>query len=422
MRHIVTAFLLIALLAVPWLMLHPEQARVVYSIIDTAEKHIAAVILTHSPKSVVEIKSKYLAATNKKKTESKVRVLIVPGHEPNYGGAEYSNIFERDMVVDLANQLREFIDSNDRYEVFVTRDKNSWTPTFQNYFDSNWEEIKAWIKGHREETSRLSRLGEYHPVVPSVLHNVAPANIAYRLYGISKWSNENDIDIIIHVHFNDHPGHSMSSPGLYNGFAIYVPENQYFNSSSTQTLANSIFNRLQKFNAVSNFSGESGGIVQTQDLIAVGAYNSIDAASMLIEYGYIYEPQFNNPEIYDMAIKDLAFQTYLGLQDFFDDKHPANISGSLDTLVMPYVWTTPIVDGKANPKDIFSLQTAMVMDGVYPPTSRTLNDCPRTGNYGNCTKTAVELFQKKRGITGEYGMVGNKTINELNRLFSITTI
>jgi hypothetical protein len=157
-------------------------------------------------------------------------------------------------------------------------------------------------------------------------------------------------------------------------------------------------------------------------LIAVGAYNSIDAASMLIEYGYIYEPQFNNPEIYDMAIKDLAFQTYLGLQDFFDDKHPANISGSLDTLVMPYVWTTPIVDGKANPKDIFSLQTAMVMDGVYPPTSRTLNDCPRTGNYGNCTKTAVELFQKKRGITGEYGMVGNKTINELNRLFSITTI
>ncbi len=425
MRHIVIAFLIIALLAVPWLMFHPEQARIVYSIIGSAERQIAAVILTHSPKSVIEIRAKYLAATNKKNLENedkRVRVLIVPGHEPDFGGAEYANLFERDMVVDLANQLQKFIGSNDRYEVFVTRDKDNWNPKFQNYFDTNWEEIKAWIKGHREETNRLSRLGTYHPVTPSVVHNVAPANIAYRLYGISKWSNENDIDIMIHVHFNDHPGHSMNKQGLYNGFAIYVPEDQYFNSSSTQTLASSIFNRLQKYNAISNFSGEKSGIVETQDLIAVGAYNSLNAPSLLIEYGYIYEPQFNNPVLYDVAIKDLAFQTYLGLQDFFDDKHPANISGSLDTLVMPYVWTTPIVDGKANPKDIFSLQTAMVMDGVYPPTDRTMNDCPRTGNYGNCTKTAVELFQKKRGITGEYGMVGNKTINELNRLFSITTI
>lgn len=423
MRHIVIAFLLVMVLAVPWLMLHPEQARVVYSVIGSAENYIATAILNHSPKSVVDIKAKYLSFKSKDKSKNnKVRILLVPGHEPGYGGAEYANLFEREMVVDLANQLQKFIGSNDRYEVFVTRNKNSWTPTFQNYFDTNWEDIKTWIKGHREETARLSRLGEYHPVVQPVMHNAAPANIAYRLYGISKWSNENDMDIIIHIHFNDHPGHSMNTPGLYNGFAIYVPENQFSNSSSTQTLASSIFNRLRKFNAVSNFPGEKGGIVQTQDLIAVGAYNSVDAASMLIEYGYIYEPQFNNLELYDLTMKDLAFQTYLGLQDFFDDLTPINTTGAFGTLVMPYVWTSPIADAKANSKDVFSLQTAMVMDGVYPPANRTLNDCPRTGNYGNCTKTAVELFQKKRGITGEYGMVGNKTMNELNRLFSITTI
>ena len=140
MRHIIIAFLIIALLAVPWLMFHPEQARIVYSIIGSAERQIAAVILTHSPKSVIEIRAKYLAATNKKNLENedkRVRVLIVPGHEPDFGGAEYANLFERDMVVDLANQLQKFIGSNDRYEVFVTRDKDNWNPKFQNYFDTN---------------------------------------------------------------------------------------------------------------------------------------------------------------------------------------------------------------------------------------------------------------------------------------------
>lgn len=423
MRHIVIVFLLIALLAVPWLMLHPEQARVVYSVIGSAENYIATVVLNHSPKSVSDIKSKYLSSKNKDKSKShKVKILLVPGHEPGYGGAEYSDLFERDMVVDLALHLRNLIKSNDRYEVYITRDKDLWTPTFGSYFDKNLNEIISWVNNHKIESDRLSRLGDFHPVTPKVLHNSAPKNVALKLYGISKWANENDMDIIIHIHFNDHPGHSKNSPGKYTGFAIYVPEDQYSNSSSTQTLASSIFDRLAKFNAVSNFPGERGGIVETQDLIAIGAYNSVDAASMLIEYGYIYEPQFNNKEIYDITMKDLAFQTYLGLQDFFDDLSPIKTVGNFGTLVMPYAWTSPILDGKASSKDVFSLQTAMVMDGVYPPANRTLNDCPRTGNYGNCTKTAVELFQKKRGITGEYGIVGNKTIDELNRLFSITTI
>lgn len=402
-------------------MLHPEHARLVYSTIDSAEKYIAAVIITHSPKSVIEIKNKYLTKKVGNETK-KVRILLVPGHEPDYGGAEYSNLFERNMVVDLAKQLQGFIETNGHYEVFVARDKNHWSPFFVDYFKKNWDEIISWTNAHKNEVERLERLGNYHPVSPEVVHNSVPKNVALKLYGISKWSNENDIDIIIHIHFNDHPGHSKNNPGLYNGFAIYIPENQYFNSSSTKALASSIFNRLQKFNAVSNFSGERSGIVQTQDLIAVGAYNSVDAVSMLIEYGYIYEPQFNNPDLYSVAIKDLAFQTYLGLQDFVDDKNPNNILGMSDTLVVPYVWKTPIVDSKANSRDVYSLQTAMVMDRVYPPTNKTFNDCPRTGTFGNCTKTAVELFQKKRGITGESGVVGNKTINELNRLFSMTLI
>jgi N-acetylmuramoyl-L-alanine amidase len=349
-------------------------------------------------------------------------VLIVPGHEPGYGGAEYANLFERDMVVDLAEQLRKFIAGNDKYEVFVTRDKDKWSPIFSDYFDKNWTDIADWTKNNIEEVNRLSRIGEFHPAVPKVLHNSAPKNVAYRLYGMSKWSNENDMDIIIHIHFNDHPGHPINSPGLYTGFAIYVPEKGYYNSTTTRLIADSILKRLKKYNPVSDFSGEKDGIIETQDLIAIGAYNSLNAPSLLIEYGYIYEPQFNNPEIYDMAIKDLAFQTYLGLQDFFDDKSPANLAGRFDTLMMPYAWTTNIKEGKNNPRDVYSLQTALIFEGVYPPSDKSLNDCPRTGMYGNCTKSAVELFQKNRGVIGESGTVGDKTLRELNSSYSFSLI
>ncbi len=425
MRYILVFIFLVSILVVPWLLLHPNEASLVYSVIDNMEKQLAAVTISHSPKSVIDIKNRYLSSEGgfwNKKPEVKVKVLIVPGHEPSYGGAEYSTLFERNMVVDLSMELEKLIASNDRYQAFVTRDKKEWSPIFSNYFKTNWDEIIAWTKGHQEEMKKLERIGEFHPSVAPVIHNKAPKDVAYRLYGISKWSNENDVDIIIHVHFNDHPGHGKNSPGQYSGFAIYIPEGGYYNSTTTQAVAQSVFNRLQKYNPVSNFSGEKTGIVETQDLIAIGAYNSLNAPSMLIEYGYIYEQQFNNPELYDVAIKDLAFQTYLGLQDFFDDKNPANLDGHTDTLLMPYTWEKQIVDGKYNSKDVYSLQTALVQDGVYPPENKTFTDCPRTGSFGNCTKQAVELFQKKRGVVGEYGMVGNKTLEELNKTYSVKVI
>lgn len=425
MRYTFAFCFLVAVFMTPWLVQNPNWAKVVYFYIGSAENQLANVLLTHSPKTVSEIKSRYFSDTSffsSPTPKQKVKILIVPGHEPSYGGAEYSNLLERDMTVDLANELKKFISENDKYEVYVARDKQNWNPVFDTYFKNNWNAIIEWTKGHVEEINRLSRIGEFHPKTSTVIHNTAPRDIAYRLYGISKWSNENDMDIIIHVHFNDHPGHGKNYPGDYNGFAVYVPQGEYYNSSTTQTVAKSIFERLKKFNAVSDFPGEKKGIIETQDLIAVGAYNSVDAASLLIEYGYIYEPQFNNPEIYPLAIKDLAFQTYLGLQDFFDDKNPTSLAGKTDSLILPYTWNSKIVDKNYNSKDVYSLQTALMTSHLYPPPSKSLNDCPRSGNFGNCTKTAIELFQKQRGIKDEGGMVGTKTLNELNKTYSVQVI
>jgi len=420
MRNYLAVAFLIALFVVPWFAVtYPNQMEAVAVAIADAGNQLASVFYTHNPVTVADLRSHYNAAGQLSipAPTKKVRILLVPGHEPDYGGAEYGDLKERNMTVELAKDLQQFLGNNVRYQTIVTRDTQAWSPVFADYFKNDWSEIVAWEQAHKAEIANLTRLGQFRPVNPEIIHNDAPNDVAMRIYGIDKWVNENTIDIVIHIHFNDYPGHG-SVPGQYSGFTIYVPQQEYANSSTTEVVADSIFKRLGKYTAVSNLPGESSGIVEDQDLIAIGAYNSVNAASMLIEYGYIYEPQFINPDTRGAAIKDLAFQTYLGLQDFFDPNNAVNVAGSYDTLLVPHTWLAPFTSSNASPGDVLALQTALVMDGDYPPADKTKNDCPRTGTLGPCTKRALNAFQSKYGITGETDMVGQKTINVLQKMYA----
>jgi peptidoglycan hydrolase-like protein with peptidoglycan-binding domain len=113
----------------------------------------------------------------------------------------------------------------------------------------------------------------------------------------------------------------------------------------------------------------------------------------------------------------LAYQTYLGIEDFFDQKGNAGIA--YDTLVLPYKWEN-IMDEKSDSKsEIFALQTALAHEGVYPPQGMDKNSCPRTGKIGPCTKASINEFQKKYGIKGENNVVGKKTLEILNNKYSV---
>jgi len=426
MRHILAAFIVILLLAVPWLMYHGDQAQGLFSFIQNTEDQVASLILAHHPKTIADIKSNYNAGNtaSNNPSQKKVRILLVPGHEPDYGGAEYvdatyGHMYERDMTVELAKDLEEYLGNNPHYETYITRDTQAWTPTFADYFKSQWDNIIAWQKANKQQFSAMVAAGSTTKPVASVEHNFAPGGVALRLFGITKWSNENDIDIEIHIHFNDYPGHGLHHPGDYSGIAIYVPAAQYKNGTTTRAIADTVFTRLEKYNPVSDLPGESVGVVDDPELIALGANDTADAASMLVEYGYIYEPQLVNTATRSQAIKDMAFQTYLGLQDFFDPNNAVNLAGSFDTLIMPHTWNNPITPGaaKAQSADIYALQTALILDGEYPPASKSMNDCPRTGSIGPCTKAALEAFQKKYGIVGESGVVGARTVEKLNGLY-----
>ncbi len=401
---------------VPWAVTtYPQEMGSIVSYINNIGEQVASVILARNPVTVDKLKNNYNSATDS--AEKNIRILIVPGHEPDFGGTEYGSLKERDMNVELAEYLKNFISQNSRFEVFVTRDRKNWSPEFAYYFKSNWSEIVEWTKAHRDEFNKLLKIGAKTKVEPAVYHVNARPDVGLRLHGINKWSNENNIDIVIHIHFNDYPRYNQNSPGEYSGFSIYVPERQYENSTTTKALAQTIFRTLDKYNAVSDLPGEDKGVVEERDLIAVGSFNSVNAASMLIEYGYIYEPQFGD-KIRSVTLKELAYETYIGLLGFFEDYSGSSMSKTYDTSFLPYTWSQNI-DGKDDSvHDVFALQTALILDGVYPPENYYENECPRTGKFGPCTKKSLEVFQNKYQIRGEDGFVGPKTRAILNKIYS----
>lgn len=432
MKHLFIAILLTSFFSTLWLAgnyphgltyLDKTFAYVKESLMN-AQSNAAAVLL-HKPVLITELKERYNAPSQQQK---KIRILIVPGHEPSFGGTQYGNLKEREMNVQLAQFLGEFLKNNEHYDVMVARDNAQWNSALANYFTTEWNEIEAFFKDNKEDHYRM--VNGLPPMAttstgmrvekPKVQHNAAPKDVALRLYGMNKYGNENAVDIAIHIHFNDYPRTSYTTPGRYSGFSVYIPESRYANSPATKAVAETVFKRLAKYNPVSNLPIEDDGIIEEPDLIAIGAHNTSNAASMLIEYGYIYEPQFEDPTIRARTLKDMAFQTYLGLQDFFGSGN--DVSFAYDTLMLPHSFDQDVSTRKGGSEDVLALQTALLIDGLYPGAGKTKNDCPRSGKLGPCTLGALEAFQKRYGIKGEEGYVGEKTRQTLNEKYSIQAI
>lgn len=377
--------------------------------------------------TVAQLQQKYnsVPATN-----HKIRILLVPGHEPNFGGTEYVVgsgkgkyvLREREMNVALTREIAALLQSNPRYEVIVPRDNENWAPDFSDYFKNNWAEIRAFIRTQKAQMSQLVQTGQVRKVESGIVHNRAANDAALRLFGINKWANENDVDLTIHVHFNDINRKNTNIPGDYSGFTIYVPDSQYSNSSTTKVVADSVFKRLSKYNAVSDLPKESAGIVEEQDLIAIGTANSADSPSMLIEYGYIYEGQFQDADARILMLKDLALDTYLGVQDFFGEQ--GGVVKNQDSTFLPHAWKVNFskqstINTMSEKEDLLALQTALISEGLYPPAGESKHTCPRVPRFGACVSAALAAFQQKYGITGEKDVVGEKTRAKLNELYSL---
>ncbi len=352
------------------------------------------------------------------KGNDKIKILIAPGHDEGRGGTEFRGIKERDLNIEMAEILTRLLRKEGEFEVSLSRNKNEYHKGIQTYIEENYDEIKDFRKEYKDTMDSLVRSGLVD-TRNGVEHNNAPNATVIRLYGINKWANENDIDIVIHIHFNDHSGRRYNQSGKYSGITIYIPEKQFSNAKASLALAKSVFKRLSTYSATSNMPLERKGIVEDQELIATGAYNTLDPAVLLIEYGYIYEAQFINPKTRTLAIEDLALQTYFGVLDFFGKKELQK-NNIYNTATLPYLWNDNLKKGVRGNKDVFALQTALAFQFFYPPTQKSKNDCPVNGNFGPCTARAVIDFQKKYNIEPASGFVGPITRFKLNTLFSTT--
>ncbi len=332
-----------------------------------------------------------------------IKVLVMPGHEPGYGGTVYRDLLERDIAVQISNELALALRADPRLEVSVARTTGAWSPELSEYFEEEWKDIQKFVKDKKRVMERMINRGDLEQREFEVDHNAAATDVAYRLYGINRWANENDYDIAVHVHLNDNLGHGLQAPGLHSGFAVYVPDEQYGNGAASKALGESIASQLNHFNATSTLPIENYGVVPDQDLIALGAYNTAEYASVLIEYSYIYESKITYPEAREAVIKDFAHQTYQGIRQFLG----APVVGS-DTRVLPYAWTVgPIKVGTSSTQG-YALQVALHKLGFYPPAGSLLIGCPISGYVGECTISALKAFQASKGLE-QTGSIGPKT-------------
>ena len=341
-------------------------------------------------------------------TPKKVKILIVPGHRPSAGGTAFDGVYERNVVVDIADALATLLEQNPHYDVMVARTKTGWNPVLLNYFDTHAADIEAFREKQIADMEAHLADGSILPAEDQVYHNPTPSLATLQLYGINKWASENGYDIVLHIHINDEAGHRSWAPGEDSGYAVYVPDHQYSNAAASADIGRAIAKRLDLFHARSTLPKEDSGVVEDQQLIAIGSNNSADSAALLIEYGYIYEPQFQLASIRQLAIADYAYQTYLGLQDFFGDPVPTTF-GSVS---FPYDWDTVTAKKGDKGPGIYALQAALHTLGFYPAAGKSFSDCPISGIAGACTKAAIQGYQEAHNIETT-GTLGPKTRAQL---------
>ena len=364
-----------------------------------------------------EIKRKYQS--------EKVRILLVPGHDNIYTGAVFGDLKETELNVLVAGYLYELFKKDSRFEVIIARNLNGgfYTKEFGDYFNQQRNSILSFMKERKDLVKNLLDAGDIKENV-AIEHNFAPGDTAVKLYGINKWANENDIDLSLHIHFNDDPSRKGYYSGEYSGLAIYVPEEQYSNARASKDIASSLLNELKQYFPLSNNPLEKGTVIEAQELIALGSNASQEGAALLLEYGYIYEARFLDPKVREKVFGELAFQTYQGIKKYFD---PNYLEPGFQTSLLPHKFRNNLKRGLSASVDVLALQAALHEQKLYPPPERDLGACPINGNFGPCTERAVALFQeryKKEVLTPTdlfrgTGFVGSYTLKKLNELYSL---
>jgi len=276
------------------------------------KSQLASVFFTDSI-DAQDLKTKY-------KHNDKIKILIVPGHDPEKYGTSFGELTEFELNLELATYLYEKLKENRHFKVGLAQTSDGYQPQIEDYINKNTNTIWSSVSIKKNIMANLISRGLLKENV-IVNHNFASNDTALKLHGINHYANQNNIDIIIHVHFNDYPGRRKDLNPKYTGFSIYLPEQQYSNSKASWEIAPYIARNLVKTFPPSTHPKENTVLIADQELIAIGSSNTLDAVAILIEYGYIYESHIGlvTKEDRTKTLEEMANLTTRGLEDFFRD-------------------------------------------------------------------------------------------------------
>lgn len=247
----------------------------------------------------------------------KIKVLIVPGHEPNKGGAdEYKKIKERDLNLQLSEILKNNLSDNKKIEVILARDKDGWNKDLEKFVTTNETEIMNWVALMKEKLLAKVDSGEFKVIDPNMKHNDAESSAVLFLYGTNKWIDEKNIDLVLHVHFNSNP--KINGKPNYRGYSIYIPDKQYANADQSKRFADYVNEEIVKIQKPSNMPQEKETIISSQELIAVGNYDTLKIPSVVVEYAYMYESLMTNTETRNAFIEKAASSTATAIENFIE--------------------------------------------------------------------------------------------------------
>jgi len=347
-----------------------------------------------------EIKEKYW--------DKQLTVLIVPGHDNVDGGTSHKGVPEAEYTAKIGEYLYEYLKNDPNVKPILVRNRNGYLKEFADYFSREEAAIAQFIDRSHSYFTQLSSSKAVVASPPPIQHIRANSRTVKILYGINKWANERGVDVVLHIHLNDYPRKSWEMK--YDGFSMYIPDASFPNHAGSRGIAEALRGVFGQYWATSNMHFEKEVILEDSALIAVGSYGSLRAASVLMEYGYIYEPKFQT----DIMLKETAFRTYQGLLSYAGD---AGKMTDEFAWLAPYEWTKPLSYGVLKNNDVAAFQSALVALGFYPPSGSSLRDCPVSGNFKNCTREALRGFQEQYGIS-EGGQFGNETRRKLNEVFA----
>lgn len=301
-----------------------------------------------------------------------VNILIVPGHDDESWGAQFQGVKEVELNRQLAKKLHAYLSQEKGINAVLASDESGYNYLFEKYFRNEEKSIKDFIERSKKSFSKRVRREDLDNI-ETHFHNVASESVVYRLYGINKWVNAQNFDLVIHIHFNDYRGRDGDEAGEHTGFSIYAPGELFDNHELSRKLADSLFNEIKKVQSVSTLESESEGVIEGHELIALGANETLEAGSVLVEYGYIYENNFLDPEKREVTFDNFAYATYSGIKKLMNET--------------PIEKTFTEVEIVENENTVSNLkwQFQKALKGEYPPKDKSLSDCPISGYFGECS-------------------------------------